>query len=387
MKILLPIIFILAFTVAGLGQTLTPAPTDDKSGNRPKLKNFGSSLKPKKDKSSAQNQPSPDSEPDVIRVNTNLVRSEVLIIDQKGNPVRGLKREDFIISENNVPQTIDSFNLGSSEEVPRSIVLIFDYSNSQTPYLNMTAKATKTLIDKLNPNDRMAIVNDDVKLVTGFTSDKKLLKRKLDDLVMLFASQLPANFNRGKSLQFSALMATLNELFDNEDVRPIIILQSDGDEIFRISSAAREFMKENSGLQRIERSAFTIEELLSKIQKTRATIYSVITGPNILGLTPDQQKAKVQDTNDRDNWKHLIPEQTALEAVAQTSGGFARNLEKPEQADGIYTQILNELNYRYLIGYYPINQERDGSRRNVKIEVRGHPEYIVWGRKTYTAPN
>ena len=380
---------LLASSYLCFGQTPTASSTDNKSEKRPKLKNFGSSLKPQKDKDYAR-EPAQNGDPDVIRINTNLVRSDVLVIDQKGNPVRGLKKEDFVVSENKVSQTIDSFNLGSSEEVPRSIVLIFDYSGSQFPYLGMTAKAAKTLIDKLNPNDRMAIVNDDVKLVTDFTSDKKLLKRKIDDLTSttqpLIRQQL-MGFHQGRSLQFSALMATLNELFDDEDVRPIIILQSDGDEIFAISSVAREFMKKFGDPFIPAKSALTIERLFTKIQQTRATIYSVITGPSILGLTPEQQKVKVEADYNEKYWQRHIPEQTALETMAQTSGGFAKYLEKPEQADEIYTQILNELNYRYLIGYYPINQERDGSRRNVRIEVRGHPEYIVWGRKTYVAPD
>ena len=40
---------------------------------------------------------------------------------------------------------------------------------------------------------------------------------------------------------------------------------------------------------------------------------------------------------------------------------------------------------RYIIGYYPTNRTRDGKRRKVSIEVRGHPEYVVWGKKAYFA--
>ena len=41
---------------------------------------------------------------------------------------------------------------------------------------------------------------------------------------------------------------------------------------------------------------------------------------------------------------------------------------------------------RYVVGFYPANKERDGKRRRVQVEVRGHPEYTVWGRKSYYAP-
>lgn len=68
------------------------------------------------------------------------------------------------------------------------------------------------------------------------------------------------------------------------------------------------------------------------------------------------------------------------------SGGWPDFLEKPEQANAVYARIFNDMNNRYVIGYYPTNKTHDGTRRTIKIEVRGHPEYIVWGRKTYLAP-
>jgi hypothetical protein len=85
--------------------------------------------------------------------------------------------------------------------------------------------------------------------------------------------------------------------------------------------------------------------------------------------------------------ERLFRQQTAMMIVARASGGFTESLETPDQADAIYARILNDINNRYLIGYYPKNATRDGKRRTVKIEVRGHSEYIIWGRKTYFAPD
>ena len=45
----------------------------------------------------------------------------------------------------------------------------------------------------------------------------------------------------------------------------------------------------------------------------------------------------------------------------------------------IFTNIKN----RYIIGYYPTNQEQNGKPRNVKVEVRDHPEYVITGQKIY----
>ncbi|MDX6446604.1 MAG: hypothetical protein QOH71_3678 [Blastocatellia bacterium] len=69
--------------------------------------------------------------------------------------------------------------------------------------------------------------------------------------------------------------------------------------------------------------------------------------------------------------------------VAQLSGGFADFIEKPEDAENVYANIFTVIKNRYLIGYYPTNRKRDGKRRQITIEVRGHPEFTVTGRKAY----
>jgi hypothetical protein len=78
--------------------------------------------------------------------------------------------------------------------------------------------------------------------------------------------------------------------------------------------------------------------------------------------------------------------QTTLFEVAKTSGGWAEFLETQSNANQIYSRILADLNERYIVGYYPTNKERDGKRRKITLEVKGHPEYVITGRKSYYAP-
>jgi len=77
--------------------------------------------------------------------------------------------------------------------------------------------------------------------------------------------------------------------------------------------------------------------------------------------------------------------QTALMGLAKFTGTLPEFLEEPGQADEIYTRVLTDIDRRYVIGYYPTNRLHDGKRRKVNIEVRHHPEYIVWGQKSYFA--
>ena len=138
------------------------------SRDKPRLKDFGSSLKklkwdPETNRTTEIPNPrSPNTEDDVIRIDTLLVAADLLVLDKQGNPVRGLAANDFSITEDGVPQQVGHFLLGDTNGISRSIVLIIDYSGSQFPYINNSVAAAKVLVDQLKPADQMAIVTDDV---------------------------------------------------------------------------------------------------------------------------------------------------------------------------------------------------------------------------------
>jgi hypothetical protein len=207
------VVLIVAICVIGFAQ----------QQERPKLKDFGSSLKRARrddqkkaagdSKLKATNKSESD-EIDVVKVETSLVTSDFLVLDPRGNPISGLSEKDFVITEDGQPQKVRMLSPGDSVRIPRTIVLIIDYSSSEVPYLKTSIAAAKALVDKLPESDSMAIVTDDVELIQDFTTNKKTLKHKLDSLV---------GFQLGQSRQYSALMATLNEAFNDEDQRPIVI--------------------------------------------------------------------------------------------------------------------------------------------------------------------
>jgi hypothetical protein len=216
----------------------------------------------------------------------------------------------------------------------------------------------------------------------------------------------------GKSRQFSALLAVLNEMFDEEDFRPIIILQSDGDEFTFLKPIKHysELLKKTY-LERCQRfsayceRSFGFADVTQTIDKSRATIYSIIPGDKLLG-TPEAEQLKIiekimlqmfaRSNIDKNIIKNnlavslalaeLLGDQTAMFQTAKLSGGYTDFIEKPEDAETVYNTIFQTIANRYIIGYYPKNEAKDGKRRTVKIEVKGHPEYIIMGRKSYIAP-
>ena len=414
---------------------------------KPKLKDFGSSLKklkwdPQKNETVSSHQASSNDE-DVIRIETSLVTSDVLVTDKQGRPVRDLKATNFTVSEDGVAQQIGHFVLGDNVNLARSIVLIIDYSRSQFPYITDSIEAAKVLVDKLGPYDRLAIITDDVELLVDFTNDKRELKRGLDSLLEKTRGSkgfLGVGGKRprfGRSAQFSALMATFNEAFDDEDQNPVIVFQTDGDEIEYLRNSVivhevpsgisaellREVQEEVEQRRKLQRdlvTEFSLDDVYRAAERSRATIYTIIPRTRLVDLTRDEQVQRLAAEDERSiaTWsaasservknsfkvleeqrrKKLTPEvlqarieqelkvQRALVDLAKLSGGWAEFLETRTQTATIYNRILADLNERYIIGYYPTNRERDGKRRKISIEIKGHPEYVITSRKSYYAP-
>ncbi|HEX7956258.1 MAG TPA: VWA domain-containing protein [Pyrinomonadaceae bacterium] len=367
-----------------------------------------------------------DSEEEVIRVDTSLVLLDVLVADAGGTrPVEGLRREDFSVVEDGRPQEVSFFALGDdAERLPRSIVLILDRSQSQLAYLEASVEAAKKLVGQLAPADEMAIATDDVHLVTGFTKDKKRLRQTLD---LLKKWTLEGYHTR--SMQFSTLLATVRELTAGKR-RAVVILQTDGDEVGRLSK-----WPPVAGEQ-VTSYDYDMDDVYAEVERSRVKVYVVVPNERLLGLPPSEAEARALATLEkqraarlktRDMWyglKRLPPEpskttpkgttpaalvvpegvmkefeekmrrravetlvqgQAAADRVAEVSGGWTSFLERPEQAGEIYARILADINRRYVVGYYPTNKAADGTLRKVKVEVRGHPEYFVQGRRSYYA--
>ena len=424
------------------------------SKEKPKLKDFGFSLKKLKwdssqnaaveTKSKSKGDRNSTSD-DVVRVETLLVQSDVLVLDSRGQPVQGLTADNFVVTEDGKPQQVGTFSLGDNLKVPRSIVLVVDYGCLQLPFVKASMTAAKSLVDKLSATDRMAIVTDDIELLIDFTNDKKKLKEELDDVAgrqFAWRPKLPSlaksevypnerlRLPFGRGLQYSALMAVLKEAFDDEDERPIVIFQTDGSEIANLRNSnilegvppdlppdLKAYAEQKVARRRkyLEKNPteFSINDVYKAAEKSHATIYSVVPSLKFIGLKPEERAPQMRTylaryiagleldaarkhtanylkhgTDETFNWDadNLIKQQSALAVLSTITGGWIEFFDQPSQADEIYSRILADMNQRYLVGYYPTNKEHDGKRRKISITVRGHPEYTVMSHKAYYAP-
>jgi len=151
---------------------------------------------------SAQTKPEkPPPQDDVVRVNTELVQTDVMVFDKKGQFVDGLKAEQFALKIDNKPQPISFFervasgssreekkaapNTGTSLTSPstsapgRTLIFFIDDLHLAPDSLVRTRKALLEFIDHgMAANDQMAITSSSgqIGFLQQFTDDKVALR-------------------------------------------------------------------------------------------------------------------------------------------------------------------------------------------------------------------
>jgi Ca-activated chloride channel family protein len=359
---------------------------------------FGESLKKTSDKKHRlprEIRPQSSDSDDAIKIQTVLTMTDVYVQDEKGGYVGGLNKDDFQITEDGIPQQVEVFSNGNDRPIPRSIVMIIDHSGSQLAYLKNSIEAAKILISKLPADDRMAIVTDDVRLLQDFTNDKEALIKNLEELKdRTFSGEV------GKSLQYSALYAVLKEKFQGNELRPVIIFQTDGDELTTLKGAGFKYSL----------TSFSYQDLARLAASSGVAVYTINPGTSFIGIDTDEARrraladlklgASAYDAVRRrkptrlekdytnqflDEWAAArAKDESAIHQLAEFTGGFAVNIPTPDKAADAYARIFEEMSRRYTLGYYPTNQSRDGSLRSISVKVAGG-KYTVRHKSSYLA--
>src|ERR1700710_67713 len=103
------------------------------------------------DASAQQAEPAPHTA--TLTVNARLVVLDVVVTDKAGNPVEGLKREDFAVFEDGVQQRIASFEPPSAHVLPEAMAASSDPSavfDAAQPAAFGQSPVTVLVLDQLN---------------------------------------------------------------------------------------------------------------------------------------------------------------------------------------------------------------------------------------------
>src|SRR6202163_940214 len=180
-----------------------------------------------------------------ISVTVPVVTVDVVITDNNGNFLPGLKKENFRITEDGAAQTITNF---APSDAPITIVLLLEFSRLGYQFFTYNARNwSAAFLGNLKPNDWVALETFNMRsnVDVDFTHNR-------DDIMQGLSSMVFPPFS--ESNLFDALGDVLDRTKDVKGKKAVLVLASGIDTFSRMN----------------------LDETLKRIRETDATIFTVV---------------------------------------------------------------------------------------------------------------
>jgi len=277
-----------------------------------------------------------------LRVDVDMAMVNVTVTDPYNRLVTGLDPDNFRVYEDNVEQEIVTF---SSEDVPISIGVIFDFSGSMSNKVGKAREAALQFFKTANPQDEFFLVsfNERAELTSAFTNSVEDLQSRL----MLTAP-------KGRTALLDAIYLGLSEMRGAHNAKRALLILSDGGD---------------------NHSRYNENDIKRLVKEADTQLYGIgIFDPlGSRNRTPEELKGP-----------------SLLSEVTEMTGGRVFAVERIEDLPDIATKIGMELRNQYVLGYRPSNKAHDARWRKIKIKLRaprGLPPLTVFAKTGYYAPS
>ncbi|HEX5964961.1 MAG TPA: VWA domain-containing protein [Pyrinomonadaceae bacterium] len=304
---------------------------------------------------------------DVVKVDTTEVMFPVTVRDGNGNLVNNLTRNDFRVFEDNTLQPLSDLAL---RQVPVDVILMVDASSSVAQNIDDFRRAAQGFAAKLAAEDRISLIkfDDRIELLQDWTKSRFQLQRALKRIV----TRMYTRFN-------DALLLASREQFGAPSLksRRAVIVLSDGLDNGQGTTTLE------AALQAMIRAQVTAY-IVSNSEISRATKRAEL--DTLLGGTEASVRFnQVNIDRLRLGLQALDQSEQNLAQLARATGG---RLYKPLSFDALestYAEVADELRHQYALYFTPLNKNRDGSFRRVRVET-ANPAFRPQTRVGYFAP-
>jgi VWFA-related protein len=267
-----------------------------------------------------------------------LLRFNASVTDRNGRAIGGMRESDFTVYEDGIERRVT--NVVPTKE-PFNLVLLLDVSGSVEERIDFIRKAARDFLNTASPQDRIAIISfrDDIQIISDFSTDRRMLSKKLDDIDAGGATSLY------DALGY-VLADTLKKL---RGERTAIVVLSDGDD---------------------NKSFVPFPAILEAIAESGALIYPLYV-PS--GLVPETSVPRPEVTIDPTRTRYLTLTTRAHEEgqkLAAASGGVYYPIRHLGELQRAYDEVVVQLRTAYTITYAS-NSTPSGHRR---VRVRANRE-------------
>ena len=277
----------------------------------------------------AQNEP--------ISVETDLVVMNVSVTDKKGGFVRGLTKDDFVITDNGARQPIELF---SASDSGLSIGIVYDMHEADNQAANVL-EALKRFTGRLGPHDDhfVMIFNDKDSLMADIVPDIDQVRRHLADP------------DKGTPASLYDAMITAGERTRKlRNAKKYLIVFSDGAD---------------------KNSHHTQKELRERLRGINLPLYSLIFRPDDvrqisyadIGQNGPRQAFHVGEATELDR--------SVMAELSRSTGGssYESDIRNRVYLSALAVKFLEEARNQYVIGFSPENT--DGRWHKLQVSLNG----------------
>lgn len=309
-------------------------------------------------------QPQPQQSPEFsISVTVPVVNVDVVVTDNNGNYLTGLKKDNFRITEDGAAQVITNFAL---TDAPITIVLLLEFSKLGYQIFSYNAvNWSAVFLNDLKPNDWVALETFNMRsnIEVDFTHNRDQIMQGLRQLVFPPFSE---------SNIFDALGDVLDRMKDVKGRKAVLVLASGRDTF----------------------SKMNLDQTMKRIRETDATIFTVGVGEQLyLNADATGHLGPAGQLN-------FLQAENQMRTFAAMTGGRSWFPRFDGEIPSIMQDVASSLRNQYSMAYSPSNTVLDGKYRKIKVDLvapDGGPmtitnqkgkkvKFQVYARQGYTAP-
>jgi len=293
-----------------------------------------------------------------LRVSVDRVNVGVIVTNSKGHFVEGLRRDQFEVFDDGVPQPLTAF---LSVDDPAQIVLMLECGPAVYFFRDDLIRSADTLLTRLAPADRVALVcyesSPDLRL--DFTPDKDEARLALRDLNFMMGF--------GEVNLTSSLFSVLHWLQSVPGKKTIVLV--------------------TSGLDTSPQS--DVETVRRKLDSSAVRILAVSTAEQMQNppkhgwfwrskVPPEQVKARAEVK------QVLSQANNSLREISELTGGRVYTPKTSKDFDSACEEIAEFVRHEYDLEFSP--PVHDGKLHTIEVRVKHHSYYLIH-REAYLAPS
>src|ERR1035441_5134603 len=263
----------------------------------------------------------------------DLVTLLATVRDARGLLAKNLSRDDFVLQEDGVPQTIRYFSRES--DLPLTIGLLVDTSQSHLHVLEPERRGSYAFLDQVIREDQdqafVAHFDVHVEVLQGFTSSRKDLASALGRL------RVP---NALSTLLYDAIRDCSENPMRKQKGRKAFILLSDGADF---------------------RSKTSLGTAIEYAQRADTIIYSILFAEPLRPYRPLRSMVLAVS---RDRGRKV------MRRLAAETGGAFFEVTKDDPIEKIYAQIEETLRNQYSLAYAPKRKGVSGQYHKIKLTAK-----------------